>query len=567
VRFASALVFFVTILEISSARLLAQQTSPQPQLPADLQPVFSSPEENRDRGSVYVPFDSWIYPAMARLFSLGYVDSAYMDMRPWTRLSCLHMLEETYPKLEAAPQDTEAWNLFLALAKEFGYDAAAPSTRAGLANVYARPMGIAGPPINDSFHFGQTIINDDGRPYQEGFNAVTGFNADAEWWRLTLQVRGEYQHAPGRSAYPASVQALFAQVDSTPELPPEPVPVTNVFRLLNANLSFHLAQHEISVGKVEDEWGPAQAGGMALSNNAEPLYALRINRVEPLRIPLLSTFLGPFRYEFIFGDLKGDRYPNRPWVHAEKFAFKPTRNVEFGFSRVVVFAGKDVEPLTFGSFWNSFTSFSNVSVAQKFSRNDPGARHSSFDFTWRLPWLEKWLTLYSDSIAHDDPSPLAAPRRAAVTPGIFLSHVPKLPHVDVRVEAVSTDPVASSQGGQFLYYEVVYKDGYLNKGNFYGSWMGREGKGGQAWITDWLSPRTYIQVSYRNAKVSKTFIPGGTTQNDYSVRAVLRLKDNLEMNAFGQIETWKVPALAHGLQSDFTGSVQLTYFPKLKWPK
>jgi Capsule assembly protein Wzi len=97
--------------------------------------------------------------------------------------------------------------------------------------------------------------------------------------------------------------------------------------------------------------------------------------------------------------------------------------------------------------------------------------------------------------------------------------------------------------------------------------MGREGKGGQAWITDWLSPRTYIQVGYRNAKVSKTFIPGGTTQNDYNVRAVLRLKDNLEMNAFGQLEFWKVPALAHGLQSDFTGSVQLTYFPKLKWSK
>ncbi|HEY4050586.1 MAG TPA: capsule assembly Wzi family protein [Acidobacteriaceae bacterium] len=568
VRFGSTLVCFITILAIPPVRLLAQQTAPtEPELPAALQPVFSSADEDRDRGSAYVPFDSWIYPAMARLFSLGYADSAYQDMRPWTRLSCLHILEETYPKLEGAPQDTEAWNIFLALAKEFGYDPQAPSKRAELANVYTRPTGIAGPPVNNSFHFGQTIINDDGRPYQEGFNAITGFNADAEWWRLTLQVRGEYQHAPGRSAYPQSVQALFAQVDSAPELPAEPVPQTNVFRLLNANLSIHVAQHEISVGKIEDEWGPAQTGGMAISNNAEPIYAFRINRVEPLRVPLLSTVMGPFRYELIFGDLKGNRYPNQPWIHAEKFSFKPYRDLEFGFSRVVVFAGKGHVPLTFGSFWNSFSSFSNVPVAQKFSRNDPGARHSSFDFTWRLPWVEKWLTLYSDSIVHDDVSPLAAPRRAAVTPGIFLSHVPKLPHFDVRVEAVSTDPVASSQGGQFIYYETIYKDGYLNKGNFFGSWIGREGKGGQAWITDWLSPRTYIQFGYRNAKVSKTFIPGGTTQNDYSARAVLRLKENLELNAFGQLEFWKVPALAHGLQTDFTGSVQLTYFPKLKWPK
>ncbi len=564
-RFASALVFFVIFVGGAADRLPAQQTTPQPSLSVGLSSIFNQPDLDGNRSSTFVPFDSWIYPAFDRLYALGYADSAYLGMRPWTRLSCLHILEETYPKLEGAPQDSEAWRIFEALANEFGYEATAPSTRAALNQLYLRPMYIKGRPVNDSYHFGQTLINDDGRPYQGGFNAITGFIATAESGRLSLDVRGEYQHAPGRAAYPQSVEALIAMVDSTPELTAEPVPQTNVFRLLDANLSFHLAQHEISVGKMEDDWGPAQNGGMAISYNAEPMYALRINRVEPLRIPLLSDILGPFRYEGLFGDLKGHRYPNAPWIHAEKFSFKPTRNLEFGFSRVVVFAGEGHVPLTFGSFWNSFTSFSNVSVAQKESRNDPGARHSSFDFTWRLPWLEKWLTLYSDSIVHDDVSPLAAPRRAAVTPGIYLSHLPKLPHVDLRVEAVSTDPVASNQGGQFIYYENVYRDGYLNSGNLFGSWMGREGKGGQAWITDWLSPKTYIQIGYRNAKVSKSFIPGGTTQNDFNARAVLRLKDNLELNAFGQVELWTIPALAHGRQEDFTGSFQLTYFPKLSW--
>jgi Capsule assembly protein Wzi len=559
-----ALIFFALF---PAARLLAQQTPSIPSLPPALENVFNGPEQETGHGSVFVPFDSWIYPAFQRLFSLGYADSAYLDMRPWTRLSCLHILEETYPRLEAAPQDSEAWAIFTALANEFGYDATAPSTGASLDQIYARPMYIKGPPINDSYHFGQTLINDDGRPFQQGFNAITGFIATAESNRLTLDVRAEYQHAPGRAAYPQSVQALIALVDATPELPAEPVLPTNAFRLLDANLSFHLMQHEISVGKMEDEWGPAQTGGMAISANAEPIYALRINRVEPLRIPLLSDVLGPFRYEGLFGDLKGHRYPNAPWIHAEKFSFKPTRNVEFGFARTVVFAGEGHVPLTFGSFWNSFTSFRNVSVAQKLSRNDPGARHSAFDFTWRLPWLEKWLTLYSDSIVHDDISPLDAPRRAAVTPGIYLSHVPKLPHVDVRVEAVSTDPPGSSQGGFFIYWESEYRDVYLNSGNLFGSWIGREGKGGQAWITDWLSPKTYIQVSYRNAKVSKTFIPGGTTQNDFDARAVLRIKKNLELNAFGQMEFWTVPALARGRQDDFTGSFQLIYYPKLSWHK
>jgi hypothetical protein len=559
------LTLIFVVVAAPSVRLLCQQTAPPPALPAALEPVFSDPDQNSDYGLVYVPLDSWIYPAFERLFSLGYADSAFLGMRPWTRTSCLRILEETYPQLEDAPQDEEAWKIFRALAVEFGENAGQATTRAELTDLYTRDMYIKGRPINDSYHFGQTLINDYGRPYQQGFNAIDGFTTRAEGYHLSLDVRGEYQHAPGRAAYPESVQELIAQVDSTPLQAPEAVPQTNVFRLINANLAASVANHEISVGKADDWWGPTQTGSMALSNNAEPIYALRINRVVPLWIPFVSNVLGPFRYEGLFGSLKGHRYPNAPWLHAEKFSFKPSRNLEFGFSRVVVFAGEGHVPLTFGSFWNSFTSFSNVSLAQKESRNDPGFRSSSFDFTWRLPWVEKWLTLYSDSIVHDDVSPIAAPRRAAVNPGLYLSHLPKLPQVDLRAEAVSTDPPASSQGGQFLYYEFVYRDGYLNKGNLLGSWMGREGKGGQVWLTDWLSPKEYIQLGYRNAKVSKTFIPGGTTQNDINIKAVLRLKDNLELNAFGQAEFWKVPALASGPQHDFTGSVQLTYFPKLSW--
>ena len=55
----------------------------------------------------------------------------------------------------------------------------------------------------------------------------------------------------------------------------------------------------------------------------------------------------------------------RPGCMRQKINFKPTPNLEFGFSRVVVFAGEGHVPLTFGSFWHSFTSFQNVSAADK----------------------------------------------------------------------------------------------------------------------------------------------------------------------------------------------------------
>ena len=84
-------------------------------------------------------------------------------------------MQETYPKLQDAPQDQEAWNIFQALAVEFGAEAGQTTPQAELYDVYTRNMYIKGRPINDSFHFGQTLINDYGRPYQGGFNALDGF--------------------------------------------------------------------------------------------------------------------------------------------------------------------------------------------------------------------------------------------------------------------------------------------------------------------------------------------------------------------------------------------------------
>ena len=44
---------------------------------------------------------------------------------------------------------------------------------------------------------------------------------------------------------------------------------------------------------------------MAYSNNAENIYSFRINRIEPLHIPLLSWITGPFRYDFLVGGFMG----------------------------------------------------------------------------------------------------------------------------------------------------------------------------------------------------------------------------------------------------------------------
>jgi hypothetical protein len=552
----------------------ARAQTPKQALPA----IDSGPDSDTDtQGSTYVPVDSWIYPALDRLHALGYVDSAYLGLRPWTRLSIAHMLQLSSDQIESDAHNDEARGIYLAVLKEVkpDFDRTTTLRHPGteLESVYTDMRGMGGTPLRDSFHLGQTIINDYGRPYESGFNNSTGFSARAEAGRLSLYFRGEAQHAPSATGYSPTLAALLSNtIDNIPfatnpqqdTIPAGPIAAANDFRVVEANLSYHLLGHEVSLGK-DDHWlGPDKGASMLWSNNAENIYDFEINRVEPLSIPLLSRVTGPFRYDFFVGSLKGHTYPNDPWVHMEKISFKPTRDLEFGFDRMTIWGGKGHEPITLHTFLHSFFSFQNVTSAEKLSANDPGARFGTFDFSYRLPFLRKWITIYTDSLSHDDVSPISAPRRAGYHPGVYLARFPGLERLDLRVEGASTDTVSASvESGQFLYYETVQRQGPTNKGFLVGDWVGRQGKGGQAWLTYHLSPQEELHFMYRNAKASNEFIPGGTTQNDFEVYVCKRVLKDFEVRGSMQYERWKAPIYQTGAQSDAVGTFQITWFPHI----
>ncbi len=538
--------------------------------------------ETSSEGSSYVPMDSWIYPALDRLHSLGYIDSAFLGLRPWTRLSIAHMLEQSADRIDTDTNNDEAKSIYLAVLQEVQPDIDNATElnhpHGTLESVYTNLRGITGTPLRDSYHLGQSIIDDYGRPYEGGFNNYSGFSAYATAGRFSLYFRGEYQHAPSAAGYSAALATLLSNIDEIPiasnpvqdTIPEGPIASANYARILEANFSYHLLGHEVSFGKSDHWMGPDQGASMLWSDNAEDIYDFEINRVEPLRIPLLSRLTGPFRYDFFVGSLKGHTDPNDPWVHVEKVSFKPYRDLEFGFDRMVIWGGKDHEPITLHTFLKSFFSVQNVSGAEKFSRSDPGARFGTFDFDWRLPHLQKWITLYTDSLVHDDVSPVSAPRRSGVHPGIYLAQFPGLHQMDLRVEGANTEPPSHSSpngipidDGIFLYWEVVQRQGPTNKG-FLPDWVGRQGKGGQAWLTYHLSPQEDIQFMYRNAKASAQFIPGGTTQNDFAVSVRKRFARDYEVRGLVQYEGWKAPIYLPGKQDDTTIAARITWFPHEK---
>ena len=141
----------------------------------------------------------------------------------------------------------------------------------------------------------------------------------------------------------------------------------------------------------------------------------------------------------------------------------------------------------------------------------------------------------------------------------------------MRVEAVSTDTsTLRSLNGQFNYYEIQQRQGYTNKGFIMGDWIGREAKGGQAWLTYHLAANEWIQLEYLKKKTPKDFIPGGTTQDQFKVEVLKRLRKDLELDAWYQYEAWKAPIYlptTNGANNhDSVFAAQFTWFPKLRTP-
>jgi len=114
-----------------------------------------------------------------------------------------------------------------------------------------------------------------------------------------------------------------------------------------------------------------------------------------------------------------------------------------------------------------------------------------------------------------------------------------------------------------MYYETIQKQGYTNKGMLLGDWIGREAKGGEAWITYHLGGNEWIQASMRNQKVAKDFMPGGTTLNDLRFRFVKRLGSDFEGRLDFVHETWNIPFYMSGSQTSTVTTFQFTWFPPL----
>jgi membrane-associated phospholipid phosphatase len=536
-----------------------RQENTSPAAPQDIEEEVAA-----SAGSAYVPMDSWVYDALDRLAALGLIPSQTSGLRPWTRAECRRQVLEAdeWVADRSDVQDTAllglAKSLLAALHREFdGTDDG--HSQVVLDSVYARNGVIAGPPLNDSYHFGQTWSNDFGRPFGRGWNSIEGFQAHAESGRFFAYIDGEHQKAPGQAAYSLPTRELIAGLDDNPVQGPAAQTDTNRFRTIEAYGGVRLGDFEFSVGKQELYWGPTYDAPLVFSDNAEPTKNAKLSTVAPIRLPGVLHYLGEIRAEVVVGKLGGQEYTWRPWFNAQKLTFKLTGNLEMGFTRWSEFGGVGY-PITLGSVIRNLTTVSSRNTGQS---GYPGEVKGAFDFRYRVPGLRDWLTLYTDSYSDDDPSPLAAPRRAGIAPGLYLTRFPGFSKLDFRVEAPSTMLMRGDYGNSFIYWNSQYHSSNTNYGYLLGSSVGRDGRAIEAWSTYWFSPRSKVQAGYRQLKIGSLFLPGGGTQSDASLKGSMELPHRFTAEVMFQYERYWIPVLG-GPARNLSAWLQLSWEPRIK---
>jgi hypothetical protein len=535
-------------------------------------------EDARERGlpgknaaSTFVSLDSWVYPAFARLASMGFVTSAIQGEKPWTRMECARLTEEVGDAfVEATHEDHEpndqAVQIDEALKREFAQEIAVlnggRNRSLTMDSVYTRVMSISGPILTDGYNFGQTISYDFGRPFRRGTNVLAGASARASEGPLAIFVRVEYQHSPSAPPVSDSVLQFISKNDVMPLQAAHPFAPVNRADLLEGYLTFNHSGWQVTAGKQALSWNVGEGGSMLLSDNAEPLYMIRLTRVVPMELPgpLKSVRL---RTDWFLGKLdRGVYVPNRLFF-GQKFSLAVTPYLEIGLGRTMIL-GRGQNAMNGDAFTtaNFFDSFFGVGPRPNFR----GVNQFQFDFNLDVPGLRHSVSFYGDLFEDDKVIYFINPPRGAYRAGMFVPRLPHLSRVDFRVESTSTEsPDFNFQepvGGHLNYYDGRYRDGYINYGQLMGNTVSRQGRIFQGWTTFHASALHEIQFSVSDHQIDPRFIPGGGLWQDYTLSHEIHLQSGFYAKSSVQFEHIQhYPMLFTGIVNNVTGSVEIGFAP------
>jgi len=396
--------------------------------------------------SANIPLHSPIYQLLDKLEGVGLIDSGLHGMRPVSRLEAARQIVEARSNAadgEAAAVTQQILHrleneLHDQLVELHALEGEAPDSyikplRSLEAN-YVYQDGVESvTPLTNAHQFALNY-NNSGTDYDNRHNGQLIFNSEAriaQFFLLEVRPTLEFRDQEGTD-----------------------------LQLLEGRAALGLGPVEISFGRQSLWWGQGSHGSLVLTNNAEPLDMLRLTNPNPVLLPWILEYLGPFRFDVFWSRLENDRVVAKPYFAGLRFDFKPLPWFELGASRTVILGGEGRPSIG----WDEFLTI--LGGKNLNGGADTSNSLAALDLRLKIPFLAG-SEFYGELGGEDEANHFFSKDSWII--GAYLPWLEPTGRFSLRIEyADLSSPV--------WYRHTQYRSGYTFEGKIMGHHVGGAGK-------------------------------------------------------------------------------------------
>ena len=417
--------------------------------------------------STNVPLDHWSYAAVDKLANYGLIDSAMLTIKPITRIEMArHIAQAMYGLRHMETPPDILGSILERLQAEFRPELIDIGILDGTSG------GSLVKPIEDPYlrylyaDSDPALENMRGDVYRRHSNYRAGFATRGD----VGDVAAFYLHPEYRSgSYHGD----------------------NDVDLIEAYAKIMVGPIDIQAGKDSLWWGPGYHGSILMSNHAAPLPMVRITNPQPLRLPWVFRYLGPYKGEWFLAQLEEDRDIPKARLSGVRVNFKPHVNWEIGFSRVAMFGGRGVPRV-------GFIDYVKIFLAR--TEQEENNQMAGIDTSILLPLAEipygeylplRSIKFYIDAAGEDEAGMM--PSNWGYLYGLQFNDLLKTGRTDLRIEYA--DNHVSGKPNVF-YNHSLYTSGYTYKDNILGHHMGTDSRDMFVQLSHYLSEDLIVDLAY-----------------------------------------------------------------------
>lgn len=280
---------------------------------------------------------------------------------------------------------------------------------------------------------------------------------------------------------------------------------------------------ELAVGRGRVLWGPAEHGGLLLSDHAPPLDMVRVRTPQAFRLPWVFRHIGTIQTSLLFAYL-GRYTPKGTILSGYRVDIQPHPYVTFGLNHMVMMGGAGMVDPSPAEAITEFIGFVRPGGGTASTNHQVGA-----DIHIRVPaW--RGTQIYA-AYAYEDPDAdleILFDRQAAWLAGVYLPRLTSDGSWRLRAEYW--------RAGAGVYRHAAYREGWTLQGHGLGNPFGGDSDAGWLTLSHTLLPHmelaARVGMVHRSSNTYQNLVDASGDRN-----AIVVVNDDPdELSAFGQLQ-------------------------------